>query len=532
MTVRRRASGGSRQPGSGAACLRVGDVEAAATYYRHVLAFELVSLLGGAQPQFAVMRKHGALLLLQQDAASAGRQPSPDRHGPPWDAILLVDDVPAAHHDLQAKGAEALGDIDGKGIGWDSFDFQDCCGNVICVGQTADAFFELMSGTPGGRLAQGLAQWRLRQARRAADRDEQRQLRRFRDFYRGLPDKENIFYMFFTADLLHWVAKAESFVPPEANLVLIGSALHDDEQKWITDHIDRPFHHISIPVDDVTAWEFIFAVSEHNFGWLDIDCFVLDGKIFDELATLGDDVSMNCVWSWETPYGFRIANTHLLFLSAAAIKAVESRQVSASPSVYDWRGSQRRFAQRACFARIPDEKQRALMLEVLPADLEGRPRLLEGDYYNTLVVYQLLARAIGYRVHQTRELARRCRAPFDAESTDPEHWPEDMSDELFHLFGISYYRTHDYEPGIRGLYLAAEYVMLDAAAAILPDRYARLKEKIAAELAAAGQAVETARDRMRRHLIDSRKVSPAAADRILTAPVGAQSKERANGRSG
>jgi hypothetical protein len=107
-----------------------------------------------------------------------------------------------------------------------------------------------------------------------------------------------------------------------------------------------------------------------------------------------------------------------------------------------------------------------------------------------------------------------------------------MSDELFHLFGISYYRTHDYEPGIRGLYLAAEYTMLDAASAILPDRYARLKEKIAAELAAVGQAAGTAQDRMRRHLIDSRKVSPAAADRILTAPVGARSNGAANGRTG
>jgi hypothetical protein len=107
-----------------------------------------------------------------------------------------------------------------------------------------------------------------------------------------------------------------------------------------------------------------------------------------------------------------------------------------------------------------------------------------------------------------------------------------MSDELFHLFGISYYRTHDYEPGIRGLYLAAEYTMLEATAAALPARYARLREAIAAELAAAGQAVDTARDRMRRHLIESRKVSPAAADRILTAPAGARSKGAANGRSG
>jgi len=144
---------------------------------------------------------------------------------------------------------------------------------------------------------------------------------------------------------------------------------------------------------------------------------------------------------------------------------------------------------------------------------------------------QVLARAVGYRVHQTRELARRCRAPVDAESTDPGHWPEDMSDELFHLFGISYYRTHDYEPGIRGLYLAAEYTMLDAAAAILPDRYAKLKEKIAAELAAVGQAAGAAQDRMRRHLIDSRKVSPAAADRILTAPASARSNGAANGRT-
>lgn len=510
---------------TGVPCLRVTDVETAASHYRNALGFEQVAMLGGAQPRFAILRKHGAALLLQQvDDATAGGQP-PGESGPPWDAVLLVDDVEAAYRELKSRGVRSLADIDGKGIGWDSFDFPDGQGNIICIGQSADEFLASIQPVPRGRISR----WRLRWDRLTAEQQERALLRQFRDFHARLADKHDVFYMFFTTGLLHWVTKAASFVPADVNLVLLGSALTPAERQWLAGNVTRPFHHIADPVDDVTAWEFLFATCEENFGWLDIDCFVLNETIFAELTKISDDTSISCTWSWDSGYGFRVANTHLAFMNAAAIRAVERRGVAAGPGTYDWYGSQRRFPPRKCFMKVPSAQQRTLLLQVLPADPEGRPRLLEGDYFNTLVVYQLLARAVGYSVEHVRPLARRCRMPVDADSTDPEHWPEDMSDELFHLYGVSYYRTHEYDPGIRALYLAAEYVMLENAVHLLPEPYAAQRDAIAGELAAMGLDPAAARDRMCRHLMAGRGLSQAAADLVLAplppapsaAPMGA-----------
>jgi hypothetical protein len=412
---------------------------------------------------------------------------------------------------MAASGVTPLAAIDGKGIGWDSFDFADGQGNVICIGQSAEEFLAAIEPARQGRLAR----WRMRFDRLAADRQERALFRQFREFHRGLAYRQDAFYMFFTTGLLHWVAKAESFVPADVNLVLLGSALTQAEQEWIAGHLRRPFHHIARPVDDVTAWEFIFAASEENFGWLDIDCFVLNPGLFAELASIDEKTSINCTWSWDSGLGFKVANTHFAFLNAAAIRAVQQRGAHPGPGAYDWHGSARRFPPRKCFMRIPSAEQQALLLEVLPPDPDGRPRLLEGDYFNTLIVYQLMARAAGYSVTQVRPLARRCRMPVDADSIDPEHWPEDMSDELFHLYGVSYYRTHDYDAGIRGLYLAAEYAMLQNAASLLPEPYAHQRDGVAAELTSMGVNPASARDRMCRHLMDGRGLSRAAADRVL-----------------
>jgi catechol 2,3-dioxygenase-like lactoylglutathione lyase family enzyme len=507
----------SPAPGGGAAvpCLRVSNAETAASYYREVLGFEVVALLGGHPPGFAIVRRQGATLLLQQvpaDVTDAG--PRRDPAGPPWDAVLLVGDVEAAHRDLQLRGASGLGDINGRGIGWDSFDVQDCCGNLICIGHASDLF---LKRTQQSRQSP-VTQWRGRWQRIRSAREEREQAKEFQQFYENLEDKRDVFYMFFTSGLLHWVVHAESFVPRDTNLVLIGSALTSEECEWIVRNLDRPFHHIRMPVDDVTAWEFLFAHNRNNFGWVDIDCFVLNGGLFKEMTALDQSVSMNCTWSWDSGYGFRLANTHFLFVNTEAIRAVEAAGVPASPTTYDWMGSPRGFPLRKCFMKVPTDRQRALLLKILPADAEGRPQLIEGDYYNTLLVYQMLARVVGYPISQARDLVRRCGIPVNADSTDPEHWPEDMSPELFHLFGVSYSKNYDSEPGIRALYLAAEYAMLEDTAARLPPQYSEHLEEVSTDLTHAGLPPDTARERFRQHLIAARRLDAGTADQILRVP--------------
>jgi len=493
--------------------LVVPDVPAAVAYYRDVLGFEPVVELGGHPPQIAVVRKQAAVLLLQRGGrvtAGTGR-----RSGPPWDAVLLVDDVEAAHQELKVAGVQTLTEIGGQGIGWDSFEFVDCAGNLLCVGRAQAEFLEPPSPPPAAPLQGPLT--RLRRAR--ATRAERAHLREFAAFRERLGDRPDPYFMFFTSGLMHWALGAASFVPADVNLVLLGSALDADELRWLQTAQDRPFHHIRLAVDDVTAWEYLFATNRDGFGWLDIDCFVLQPGLFHELADIDPARSMNCVWSWDPGFGFRVANTHLLYINSGVARAVAERGLPASPGAYNWAGSPRHYPARTCFMRVPTDAERRLLLTQLPADQTGRPVFLEADYYNTLVVYQLVARALGYPIHQVRALARRCGTPTDAENTDPAHWPEDMSDELFHLFGVSYYRNYEFAPGIRALYLAADHILLENTAGVLPPRYAARRDAVAAELASVGLSPQAARERFRRHLIEARGLSEHAAARVLGAGV-------------
>jgi catechol 2,3-dioxygenase-like lactoylglutathione lyase family enzyme len=491
--------------------LVVDDVAAAATFYRDVLGFEQVALIGGVPPRWAIFRRNGATILLQE-----GTSPVRDRRdwvGPPWDAVITVRDLGALHRDLAARAVPGLSDLS-LAMGWPFFQFQDSFGNVICVGQSADRFLARLS-TP---RSYPFARIRARRQNARAAQEEREHLDEFQAFYRGLDNKEDIFYMFFTSGLLHWVMHAESFVPPEVNLVLIGSSLTPDELSWISEHLRRPFHHVRIAVDDITIWDFLLATNEHNFGWLDIDCFVLNSGLFAEMSNIDPKHSMNCIWSMDPGYGFRVATTHLLFLNVEAVRAVAALGVQPTACTFDWSAGSRLFAKRECFSRILSKTEQKLLLRLLPPDAKGRPRFLYGSFYETNNVYQMLARVAGYPINQVRQLVRRCRMPFDTlteTSTDPDFWPEELSDELFHLSAISHYQNYDYGSYVSALYLAAELTMLQETAERLPAYYTAHRDKLVAQFVAAGRPAEGASHLFRQHLTRARGMSEEAADRVL-----------------
>jgi hypothetical protein len=100
-----------------------------------------------------------------------------------------------------------------------------------------------------------------------ARRIESEHLQEFQRFYAALPDKKDIFYMFFTSGLLQWASRAAAFAPPEVNLVLLGSDLQPEEIAWIRDNVYRPVHSIRLRMDDRAVWEFLFETNRHSFGW-------------------------------------------------------------------------------------------------------------------------------------------------------------------------------------------------------------------------------------------------------------------------
>ncbi|MGH3995524.1 MAG: hypothetical protein ACRDSN_24040, partial [Pseudonocardiaceae bacterium] len=92
--------------------------------------------------------------------------------------------------------------------------------------------------------------------------------------------------------------------------------------------------------------------------------------------------------------------------------------------------------------------------------------------------------------------------------------PADMSDELIHVGGISYYREHFHDPAVRTLYLAADYTTLTATAN-LPSRYRELQRVIEDELRAFGVEPESSGEILHRFLCGVGGLSPAAADKAV-----------------
>jgi hypothetical protein len=203
----------------------------------------------------------------------------------------------------------------------------------------------------------------------AMDEIERPHREAFRTFYAGLPPGPH-WFLFFTGGLLNIVDRCLRFLPEDLPAVLVGSSLPDEELAWLRrTYPHRPLHHIPLAVDDKTVWEFLFDAVREDFGWIDIDCFVLDPLLLQEMRAPCDHVALS------GPYCFAprpILRTHLLWLAADAVAALRTT-VPTSPATYAYRltGAQR-FPPHS-FCRLLDRHHIAQMGKVIELDGENRP---------------------------------------------------------------------------------------------------------------------------------------------------------------
>ncbi len=346
---------------------------------------------------------------------------------------------------------------------------------------------------------------------------ERRDRRELTDFYRGLARKDDIVYMFFTTDLLHWLDRALAFVPPEVNLVLIGSGLSPDEIAWIRSRHRRPFHHIRSRVDDITVLEFIFRVAEHNFGWLHVDCFVLEPRLFAEMAAVADDAVANCIWSHPIEdSSSRALHSAFVFLNVAVIRKLRESGIQVSPSTYNYRGGAkgRTITHRKLYNRVPTHRHVELLYRVLPPGYANLPEYpLRDGYFQLLVLYQLVANALGYRLHHVRELLR-----------DGTGSTQSFSNEIVHVNGVATYRRYrDSDDDTLGkqlypLLLQADYTLLAALGEDAPARYRQLRGELETELERLRIPRQAVRGNLRAFLAE-RGISEERLDRIVGAAV-------------
>jgi hypothetical protein len=357
-----------------------------------------------------------------------------------------------------------------------------------------------------------LAFYRARGAwRQAASAWAERQDRReFAAFYRGLARREDILYMFFTSGLLHWLDRALAFVPAEVNLVLIGSDLTADEISWIRSRYDRSFHHIRSRVDDNTVLDFAFRVAEHNFGWLHVDCFVLNSRLFADMTAIADDVVANCIWSQPAGEGAAALHSAFVFLNFAVIQKLRASGIEVSPCAYTYGGTPfgRTVTHRKLYSRVPTRRHVELLSRVLPLKYPGLPLPQHGGYFQILVLYQLVANALGYKLHHVRELLR-----------DGTGSAQGFSNEIIHVNGVATYKKYrETDDNIGGrfypLLLQADYVMLGGLGDEAPARYRQMRGELEAELERLGIPQGAVRRNLRAFLAE-RGIAEERVNRIL-----------------
>ena len=489
--------------------LVVRDLRESREFFRDVLGFELPGD-PGLPVGMGRVRLHGCEILLMQSDRRAPRVSRRMLRGGSWDVVLFVPDPLALMARITDRGAHVMVGPAGGPLSSTMFEVRDPDGNVLCFADREDDLRQ-----PADRPARASQDDRDKAAQRQSRAEEQANLREFAAFYRHeVRGLDAPLFMFFTSGLLHWVSATLRRVPDDIPVVLVGSGLTGAELSWL-DRCGRPMHHVRMPIDDATMWDYLLETAERDFGWLDIDCLVLDRGILDDVRRLPPGAALNYVWAWDSGYGIDIACTHLLFVSVVAVAAVRQLAGRASANQYDYLCSPRRFAPRRCFMNSPTEREHELLARLLPLDGAGRA-VYPGDYryFDTLVVFQLIARIAGYQVNAIRPLRRRLVVPTSLADDLPDSWPEDASDEVFHVFGVSYFNRYFHHPPIRLLYLALEALALDQMPDP-PESYVRRAAAVGLELADDNISLDAAALIVRRHLVRSRRVSPSAAAKAI-----------------
>ncbi len=329
-------------------------------------------------------------------------------------------------------------------------------------------------------------------------------IQRFKNFYSHL-NKKNIFYMFFTSKLLLFVKKNLMLLPKDINLIFLASQLKDDEKIWLQ-QIQRPIFYIDDLVDDRYIWKLLVLCNDENFGWIDIDCFIFNPKIFDEITCIDNNTTHNCVWSFSCANicQYNILHTYIMFFNINAYRNVNK----ISPidlGVYIYPGQQNRPPIQH---NIFNETQVKLINKIMPANSYPRYRLNHDqsqNFFDTHIAYQLIASTMGYKINLIRD--------FD----DIKYY----SDEAIHISSVSYFyifmqdkdrNSETYEAYKLALFFS--YHLLSLYKDDIPQSYRILEKQYIYMIKKTGTDISQVRDYLYNYFV-SKGISSEIIDRLL-----------------
>jgi len=281
-------------------------------------------------------------------------------------------------------------------------------------------------------------------------------LKLFQEFYANLESKKDIFYMYFTGNLLHYALESTALIPNEVNLVLITSDLTQREIQTIQKIIHRP--HINLPnkYHDGYIWDMLIENNEFDFGWIDVDCFIFNPQIFKEMKIFTEDnIAINTVWARkydEYCVDYYFANTYFLFVNISIYKHVTSlyHDVTMMPSVYNTQSDKIVFE---AYKTIGRKLFNSLKIYYNKLDI---------CLFDTTHLYQMLFYISGFKINRIRNL--------DQISTY-------YSQEALHLGGCHLIHRYILDDSLKRLYfrfnMRLSFHILYRNLFLLPEEYQR-----------------------------------------------------------
>ena len=240
--------------------------------------------------------------------------------------------------------------------------------------------------------------------------------------------------------------------------------ISDAEAEWVRSKIGLPLLHLKDEISLGAVWDALFAVNTRNFGWLDVDCLVMNPALFDEMRRIAPDQAINCVWTHAacgpTKRPFHVIESYFLFFNVSVVCELRKRGLMPQPSTRSptWRQV------RALRDLIPsgnDNKHRWSTL----AGAAFSHRLLKFDF-EPLILFQLIANVSGYKLNRVRFLTE----------IDTFNQYNYYSDEAIHPFPtIRHFDRNDWTGPDQKLRLSVDYLLMMSMLSDLPPEYLERK---------------------------------------------------------
>lgn len=201
----------------------------------------------------------------------------------------------------------------------------------------------------------------------------------FKKYYEKHVWDHSAFFLYFTSGMLMFVLKSLKYIPSFINVQLIGNNLEPEEIEFIDQHIRTHLFHIQQSnISDQSVLDMLLHICTYNFGYMDVDTFVLNPQIFQEIMMIENDTAIKCYRTYQIFERYHVCETNFMYFNITVCK-----EIPLTPYSYSYRGN---------YLPIPETVLQELS-EMLPVE-----RCPFGDYFDTLILFQLLCIARGKKI--------------------------------------------------------------------------------------------------------------------------------------